>query len=681
MSNKNVSGTKGSTVKKQNTPQSGGIKKPVVNAMCKDLELISYETAEQVCKQDAPLMSTRTEAFVTKNSLNYYIVCNTWLLQVKKVSECYLDLLDEIRYHGLIPTIEKCNSCALSAINYGSAKIKENHSWTKWSDYVSDSSTPTFLVGIISDCDGLSQVLQLLRYAKRFCPVEADITLDRGLKSFRGVNEHCKQTNELLCAENYLRKAARSLRPYVAKILKGYVFDPAIGSFSNGVATDAKQPLYGKLTAYAKYYPNFGDPLYPRGSAQRLLKDDDMVCFVQAVPKSFKTPRIIAMESSNRQYHMQAMRMKMEGCIASNIHYVLDTHDQSINQVLCRDGAIRSTYATIDLSSASDSLSRYFVMECFPDDAWEDMITYLSKYMSFDKGKTKSKVHMFSTSGSALTFVVESIVFVAICLQVADDARVFTGINYLRPRVFGDDMVVDNRLFESITGRLEDLRFFVNREKSFGGDSCYRESCGVEYALGLPTHTRYFPRKPLSWTERDVNESIASLCQLQHRLFSECRQASDLVAHLVRSLEPRMTSSVPGSECMDLWSNSPVFKLRVPSIWRPRYNPKWDNIQARLSKRFNVPAKKCVEGIQRGKTTVPEWALQHAHLSLVDTYPDIQDQSKYNLELLEMWRYRNFLQYGPKYEDNLLELLKVTQAPLPLSHSIFRPTSKWSYVK
>lgn len=674
MSNTRKGNTNGKSLKKHNQPiNKGVVKQPItVNANCKGMELFSLRQCDLVMGLDAPTLTSDSQKFKQHNRLSYYVLINTWLFQVEDVAGAlYMDLQSYIMRHGLVSAIRECSQLSNEIVE-AVGSIDYNHTIPE--GLTADISP--VMVGIISSCVDEQQILQLLRYPKRFCPSVTDKVTQVGIDSFIQINDWCKTTNALMEESSFLKDWAYALRPHIALICRRYHYDTRLASFSNGTASDAEMPLASKIQAYATKASSFdGDGKYPVIGNPTKLNKKDYTCQVLAVPKSYKTPRIIAMESAYRQYHMQAIRRALERSLGlSKFGKWLDPRDQDPNRVMCFEGSVYGSYATIDLSSASDSLSRSFVRECFPLEVWQDMETYLARYMEIPNERNARKVNMFSTSGSALTFPVESIVFFAICYECTERAQVWFEDRLLTPRAFGDDMVVDNRIFSMVLDVLTNLRFRVNREKSFGGECTYRESCGVEFVRGLRVETKYFPRANLDWFN-GLSEALASLCSLQHKLFSN-RRARLFLAEMVKTAEPRMTSHSVGTECADLWSLLPECKYVFPPTLRKRPRlSKWDSVR----KDFGLSYVD--EFADWSPVDLPSEHRRERHLTIKSKYPDKVDvNDSIMLRNLEMWRYRHFLQHGPTYEDGLSELLNVTQRSLPLAHMCNRPKVRWEYV-
>jgi hypothetical protein len=148
--------------------------------------------------------------------------------------------------------------------------------------------------------------------------------------------------------------------------------------------------------------------------------------------------------------------------------------------------------------------------------------------------------------GSALTFPVEAVCFLMICLAaVCDERRVFNSRG--RPKslealervrkdllVFGDDIIVPADCIVKVREYLEAFGLKVNAKKTFS-QGPFRESCGMDYvngALVTPVYLRQHP--PLS--HRDAS-SFVSWVHMGNRFFkSGYFRAADRIREYVNSL-------------------------------------------------------------------------------------------------------------------------------------------------
>jgi hypothetical protein len=265
-------------------------------------------------------------------------------------------------------------------------------------------------------------------------------------------------------------------------------------------------------------------------------------CAVKAVPKSYKTPRIIAKEPVVRNYVATAIRKAVVNCldwdeyrnpeygkgiilpytgdVLYDVWRYLDVTDQEKNREVCWEASWLLKYATIDHSSASDLICTILGAELFPIFAVVPELR--SSEITLDNGKTRD-CQVFLTSGHPLTFLCESIVYYAIAVVATDFHKAFRKdrrVKYHYPWEFGDDMCIDYKVVECYMQIASLFGLKVNFEKSFAPPSNYRESCGVEYLNGYPMHGVKWPRTTYDWSKEDgVANAVTSLITLQHSLY------------------------------------------------------------------------------------------------------------------------------------------------------------------
>jgi hypothetical protein len=224
---------------------------------------------------------------------------------------------------------------------------------------------------------------------------------------------------------------------------------------------------------------------------------------VVAVPKTLKTPRIIAIEPVCMQYVQQGLMDRFVTYLESEViqttkgvpvhnsgYGYVGFSDQKPNQLMAREGSLTGALATLDLSEASDRVSNQLVrvmFERFPNLA-EGVDACRSRKADVD-GHGVIRLAKFASMGSALTFPIEAMVFstivmmgVAKVLNKPVDRELceeFRG----QVRVYGDDIIVPKAYAVSVSQLLEAFGFRVNRGKSFWTGE-FRESCGKEYFRG-----------------------------------------------------------------------------------------------------------------------------------------------------------------------------------------------------
>jgi hypothetical protein len=279
------------------------------------------------------------------------------------------------------------------------------------------------------------------------------------------------------------------------------------------------------------YFP-YGEMVLPNWSFWEQLEQVDFLepgrelpVKVVSVPKTMKTPRIIAVEPTAMMYAQQAIlrlfREAIEG--SSTLQSFIGLDDQTPNQRLARQGSSKGDLATLDLSEASDRVSFESVRHLLRRHRHlhDAVIACRSTHARLPDGSV-IELSKFASMGSALCFPMEAAVFlVAIFLGIEqdlghelskDDIKSYLG----RVRVFGDDIIVPKEHVHSVISNLESLGLKVNSRKSFWNGS-FRESCGKEYFNGtdvsLVRVRRFIPS-----SRRNVQE-VVSTVSLRNQLF------------------------------------------------------------------------------------------------------------------------------------------------------------------
>ncbi|DAD52528.1 TPA_asm: RNA-directed RNA polymerase [ssRNA phage SRR6253161_4] len=223
-----------------------------------------------------------------------------------------------------------------------------------------------------------------------------------------------------------------------------------------------------------------------------------------AVPKTYEKPRLIAAEPVEHQWCQQncwdyLCSRVQNGWISKFVRF----RDQTLNQRLCLAGSRDGTLCTVDLSSASDRVSCHAVGNFLRShigllDALRATRTRILEQKLSKASPRELNLRKFSTMGSAVTFPMESLLFLAIALSatLTDRGDDITRDSILSLEesvaVFGDDIIVPSSSRNLLQRVLEVLDFKVNTSKSFS-EGFFRESCGVDCFRGefvTPTYLR-----------------------------------------------------------------------------------------------------------------------------------------------------------------------------------------------
>jgi hypothetical protein len=161
---------------------------------------------------------------------------------------------------------------------------------------------------------------------------------------------------------------------------------------------------------------------------------------------------------------------------------------------------MNQSYATLDLSAASDRLSLDLVEEFFENTVLYDYITKTRTSKAILPNGTCIPLNKFAPMGSALCFPIQAICFYAIIVGRFIALGMDKSFAYRNVWVYGDDIIVPTNLaFEAIEA-LELVGLKVNVEKSCISGK-FRESCGVDAYNGVnvtPTKIKEIYKKGLS---------------------------------------------------------------------------------------------------------------------------------------------------------------------------------------
>lgn len=269
--------------------------------------------------------------------------------------------------------------------------------------------------------------------------------------------------------------------------------------------------LYGSETS------EFNDLGYCSPASTPLVTKDPAhsVARLMFVPKDWRKTRSICMEPVDHQWAQQGVRLWYEEYLEqSPLKNHIFIKDQTRNQRLAYYGSLHGTMDTLDLSSASDCVLLTLVKRIYKPAVLKHLLATRSRLVQLPGNGGIRRVHKFAPMGSALCFPVQSTIYSAIIIMVSiaevygrnlwagdtitdldlDEAYHTCYASYrsrlwkpafTRFLAYGDDLIVDNAITSNTVRALTDFGFFVNEEKSFVGESAYRESCGKHYCLGV----------------------------------------------------------------------------------------------------------------------------------------------------------------------------------------------------
>lgn len=246
-----------------------------------------------------------------------------------------------------------------------------------------------------------------------------------------------------------------------------------------------------------------------------------------SVPKSFTKPRLIAAEPSEHQWCQQNIWHYFCDQVSNTwLSKFVRFRDQTRNQELCLVGSSTSLLATVDLSAASDRVSCHAVGNLFRSNIGllqalrASRTRYLHQQINSDVNE-RVELRKFSTMGSACTFPVESLMFLAVAIAAVLFTRrlpvTVENVTSLSGEVtvFGDDIIVPVDCRVVFERALEVLDFKINSAKTFWTGK-FRESCGVDAFAGVDVTPAYW-RSPTDAKP----DSIVSKVEVANNFYSK----------------------------------------------------------------------------------------------------------------------------------------------------------------
>ncbi len=276
---------------------------------------------------------------------------------------------------------------------------------------------------------------------------------------------------------------------------------------------------------------------------------------VVLVPKTLKTPRVIAIEPVCMQYTQQAVAEfivnELERSSLTRGH--VNFRDQGVNQDLALTASRHGSYATLDLKDASDRVSLPLVktiLHSIPD-LLQACLDCRSTTARLPDGTLRS-IKKFASMGSALCFPIEAICFytVAILGRLNAHSLAVTPLNVSKMSrgvyVYGDDIIVPVDEVATVISTFELFGLKVNLAKSFWTGK-FRESCGMDAYDGkrvTPVYLRELPGNGRS------KQGLVSLVSFANQLYlsgwwATAREVRARVESLVGPL-PHVLETSPG---------------------------------------------------------------------------------------------------------------------------------------
>jgi hypothetical protein len=208
------------------------------------------------------------------------------------------------------------------------------------------------------------------------------------------------------------------------------------------------------------------------------------------VPKNAKTDRTICIEPDLNMYCQKGLGKIIRRRLQRWGLLLPDAQDR--NAALAREGSANGRLATVDLSSASDSIHLGLVGQLLPSE-WCNLIELMRSPQVVLPTGQKHLLRKVSSMGNGFTFELETLIFYGVVRAVMD-LLAPEGMD-LRCTVFGDDIVVGIEVVPVLEEVFSYLGFVMNTKKTFSSGP-FRESCGKHYFAGTDV-SPFYVRSPI----------------------------------------------------------------------------------------------------------------------------------------------------------------------------------------
>lgn len=238
------------------------------------------------------------------------------------------------------------------------------------------------------------------------------------------------------------------------------------------------------------------------------------------VPKDAVSFRIVTPEPTLNSFIQLAIGKYMTRLL---LRAGIDIRDQTKNQRLARLGSLTGRLATLDLSSASDTLATALIRLLLPEDWFHLLNACRSKRVHYSGLSQPLITSKFSGMGNGFIFPLETLVFWALCHSIDPSVA-----------AYGDDIIVNTNYVDDVIQVLEFCGFSINRNKSFADpDVPFRESCGADYFNGTDIRP-FYQRGPVT------PETLFTLHNFYYRRYQmdQAKEVMELIPHHLRLYGP-----------------------------------------------------------------------------------------------------------------------------------------------
>jgi hypothetical protein len=204
------------------------------------------------------------------------------------------------------------------------------------------------------------------------------------------------------------------------------------------------------------------------------------------VPKDDKISRCICVEPTLNMFYQLGLGHILERRLHSFFGIDMSVQPEKNRKLAHLGSSGIERLVTIDLSSASDSISMRMLEWCLPGWFFNQLKRYRSSKCQFPNG-LHEELYMVSTMGNGFTFPLQTMLFS--CMVLAASRLMDVKLHHPRGDyhgnwgVFGDDIICPTEIVRQVMFLIDYTGFVINRDKTFV-EGPFRESCGADFFRG-----------------------------------------------------------------------------------------------------------------------------------------------------------------------------------------------------
>jgi hypothetical protein len=329
------------------------------------------------------------------------------------------------------------------------------------------------------------------------------------IQKFLDCEDQCRKTNAIFARKDFSfhdRSLLETARHYVEKILGRFEdygpldWGPGAtyhckGRFSDIITKFSTKPECTSLSHREVLYQVLDKLPHYSISCGLVQRDRTTVTLTTTqlplvngnrfttVPKDCRAERPICVEPMGNMLLQKGLGSAIKSRLRKwglAIEYSPDrtSERQVYHRELARLASIDGLNATIDLSSASDTICLELVRFLLPSDWFDKLYLARSPNTLMPNGEW-IRNEKFSSMGNGFTFELETLIFYSLALA----CRYVFGKKSDIVSVYGDDTIVPSAWANKLIDLLEVCGFSTNKSKTFIS-SHFNESCGGDYFLG-----------------------------------------------------------------------------------------------------------------------------------------------------------------------------------------------------